>query len=149
MKKIILLLLAIILTACSFNTPSEIERSRQTWQDAGITHYRFTLNIGCFCVFRNQMPITIEVQNEKIISMTYLDGTRIAESDTNYETFSRYATIDRIFTTLETALAGEAEKTTVTYNPTHGFPQEIYFDYIIAAMDDELALSISNFEVLK
>ena len=95
------------------------------------------------------MPITVEVQNEKIILMTYPDGTLVAESDPNYETFSRYATIDRVFTTLETGLAGEADKTTVTYDSTHGFPKEIYFDYIELAMDDELSLSISDFEVIK
>ena len=148
MKKIILLLLAFILAACSFGTRSEVEQNRQTWQDSGISHYRFTLNIGCFCPFRDQMPITVEVQNGEAISMNASDGTPIAATDPGYETFSRYATIDRIFSTLEAGLAGEAEEVTVTYDPTYGFPTEIYFDYIKAAADDELSLSVSEFEVL-
>ncbi len=149
MKKIILVVLVIILTACSLRAPSELERNRQTWQASGITHYRYSLIVGCFCVFRNKMPITIEVKNNEIVSITYPDGTLVAETDPNYETFSRYATIDRVFTVLEEGLAGEAEKTTVTYDTTRGFPQEIHFDYIIAAMDDELSLSISDVQVLK
>ena len=77
MKKIILLLLALMLTACSFGAPSELDKNRQTWQDAGITHYRFSLHIGCFCAFRDQMPLTVEVQNGEIVSMTYADGTLV------------------------------------------------------------------------
>jgi len=149
MKKLILLTLIVILTACSAGTSTELEKNRQTWQDSGITHYRFSLNIGCFCAFRSQMPITVEVQNGEIISITYPDGTLAAETDPGYETFSRYATIERIFSELEAGLAGDAEEVTVTYDSARGYPSEIYFDYIKDAVDDELSLTVSNFEVLK
>lgn len=149
MKKLILLTLIVILTACSFSAPTELEKNRQTWQNSGITHYRFSLHIGCFCPFRSQMPITVEAQNGEIISMTYPDGTLVAETDPNYETFSRHATIERIFSELEAGLAGDADEITVTYDSALGFPNEIYFDYIQAAADDELSLTVSNLEVLK
>ena len=149
MKKLILLTLIVILTACSAGAPTDFEKNRQTWQDSGITHYRFSLNIGCFCAFRNQMPITVEVQNGEIISMTSPDGTLITATDPSYETFSKYATIDRIFSELEAGLAGDAEEVTVTYDSARGFPSDIYFDYIKAAADDELSLTVSNFEVLQ
>ena len=149
MKKLILLTLIVILTACSVGVPTELEKNRQTWQDAGITHYRFSLNIGCFCVFRDQMPITVEVQNDEVISMTTPDGTLVAATDPNYETFASHATIERIFSELEAAQAGDADEVTVTYDPAHGFPSKIYFDYIKDAVDDELSLTVSNFEVLK
>jgi hypothetical protein len=149
MKKLILLTLIVILTACSTVVPSELNRNQQTWQDAGITHYSFSLHVGCFCAFRDQMPITIEVKNDEIVSMTYPDGTLIAKTDPSYEIFSRHATIPRLFSELEEGLSGGAEKVTVTYDPTRGFPSEIYFDYIQAAADDELSLSVSSFEALK
>jgi hypothetical protein len=149
MKKLILFTLIVILTACSAGAPTEFEKNRQTWQDSGITHYRFSLNIGCFCAFRNQMPIAIEVQNSEIISMTYPDDTLVAETDPNYEIFSKHATIDRIFSELEAGQSGDAEEVTVSYDSAHGLPSEIYFDYIKAAADDELSLTISNFEALK
>jgi hypothetical protein len=148
MKKITLLLLVFLLAACSFAAPSELNKNRQMWQDTGVTHYRFSLHIGCFCAFRDQMPLTVEVQNGEIVSMTYSDGTLVDTTDPNYEIFSQHATIDRLFSELEAGLAGDADKVTVTYDPTHGFPNEIYFDYIQAAADDELSLSVSNFEVL-
>ena len=149
MKKLIFLTLIVFLTACTFGASTDLEKNRQTWQDSGITHYRFSLNIGCFCAFRDQMPITVEVENGEIVSMAYPDGTLIAATDPNYEIFSRHATIERIFSELEAGLAGGADEVTVTYDSAHGFPSEIYFDYIKAAMDDELSLTVSNFEVLK
>lgn len=149
MKKLILLTLIVILTACSFGTSSDFEKNRQTWQNSGITHYRFNLNIGCFCVFRNQMPLTVEVQNGELISIKYPDGTLVAATDSNYETFASHATIERIFSELEAGLAGGADEVTVTYDSTRGFPSDIYFDYIKAAADDELSITVSNFEALK
>ena len=149
MKKLILLTLTVILTACSVGASTHFEKNRQTWQNSGITHYRFSLNIGCFCAFRNQVPVTVEVQNGEVISMTYPDGTPVTATDPNYETFSRYATIDRIYSELETGLAGGAEEVTVTYDSTRGFPSDIYFDYIKAAADDEISLRVSILEELK
>ena len=43
----------------------------------------------------------------------------------------------------------EADKLTVSYDPTYGFPSDINIDQVKAAMDDELHLTASNFEVLK
>jgi hypothetical protein len=149
MKKLILLTLIMTLTACSVGAPTELERNRQTWRDAGITHYRFSLFVGCFCAFRDQMPLTVEVQNGEIISMTYPDGTLVAATDPNYDIFSRYATIERVFSELETAQSGDADEVTVTYDSAHGFPNEIYLDFIKEAADDELSLQLSDFEVLE
>ena len=149
MKQLILFTLVMILTACSAGAPTEFEKNRRTWQDSGITHYRFSLNIGCFCAFRNRMPIAVEVQKGEIISMTYPDGTLVAETDSNYEIFSKHATVDRIFSELEAGQTGGAEEITVTYDSAHGFPSEIYFDFIKAAADDEVSLTVSNFEALK
>jgi hypothetical protein len=149
LKQLILFILIVTLTACSTAVPTEFEKNHKTWQDSGITHYRFSLNIGCFCGFRSRMPIAVEAQNGEIISMTYPDGTLVAETDPNYEIFSKHATIDRLFSELEAGQAGDAEEVTVTYDSARGFPSNIYFDYIKAAADDELSLTISNFEALK
>jgi hypothetical protein len=149
MKQLFLFTLVVILTACSAGAPTEFEKNLQTWQDSGIIHYHFSLNIGCFCAFRNRMPIAVEVQIGEIISMTYPDGTLVVVTDPNYEIFSKHATIDHIFSELEASQSGDADEVTVTYDSAHGFPSDIFFDYIKAAADDELSLTISNFEALK
>jgi hypothetical protein len=149
MKKLILLTLIVILTACSGGgTPTELERNREIWQDADISHYSFTLGIGCFCAFRSDMPLTVEVRDGEIVSMMYSDGTLVTETDPGYETFVKYGTIDHLFSELEAGQNGGADEVTVKYDPTYGFPIETYFDFIAEAIDDELSLTVSGFTIL-
>ncbi len=145
MRKLTLVLIALILTACSLGK-SEIQRNQQKWQGAKITHYRYNLFVGCFCVFNENMPLVVEVKDGSLVSMKYQNGKEVEES--NRDLFEKYATIDRIFSELETNINGKADEFTVTYDPTYGFPTKVNVDFIKKAMDDELALTVSNFEKL-
>ncbi len=146
MRKLTLVLIALILTACSLGSQSEIQRNQQKWQNAGISHYRYNLFVGCFCVFNENMPLVVEVKDGSLVSMKYQNGKEVEES--NRDLFEKYATIDRIFSELETNINGKADEFTVTYDPTYGFPTKVNVDFIKKAMDDELALTVSNFEKL-
>jgi uncharacterized protein DUF6174 len=146
MRKLIFIFIVLALAACSAGNQTEIERNKEKWQDANITHYRFNLNISCFCVFTQDMPLVIEVMDGKVVSMEYQNGSPI--DATNREFFERFSTIDRILTELEADLAGAADEVTVTYDQTYGFPVKVTIDYVKEATDDELYLTISDFEVL-
>ena len=148
MKKIVLITLVFILAACSMGG-SEVSRNQQKWNDANINHYRFELNIRCFCAFRSQMPLSVEVLNGEVVSITGSDVSIIGKTDANYEYYSRYATIDRLFSELEVDLGGEADEVTETYDATYGFPSTINIDFIKNAVDDELYLNASGFEALQ
>lgn len=144
MRKLTLLFIVFVLSACSLG--SEIQQNQQKWQDSGISHYRYNVFVGCFCVFNEDMPLVIEVQDGKVVSMVYQSEKEIDAS--SRELFDRYATIDRIFSELEADLNGKADEVTVTYDPTYGFPTKVNIDFIKNAVDDEVALTISNFEKL-
>ena len=150
MKKLILIVMTLILAACAsanaLGNQSEIEQNREKWQNAGISHYRYHLAISCFCVFTQDMPLIIEVQDGKVVSMEFQSGNKIDPSLT--ELFDKYATIDRTFTELEAGLNGAADEVTVKYDPTYGFPTEAKIDVEKQATDDELYLTVSNFEKL-
>jgi hypothetical protein len=150
MKKFLLVLMALVLTACSVagaaGNQSEIEQNKEKWQDANISHYRYNLYISCFCVFVENMPLVIEVQDGAVISMEFQNGNEIDPS--LLELFDKYATIDRLFAEIEADLNGAADKVTVEYDPTYGFPTEVTIDFVEEATDDELYLSLSDFEEL-
>lgn len=146
MKRLFILFLAVVLAACTALGKSDVERNQQKWQNANISHYQFQLNVGCFCTVRDQMPVTVEVQDGKVVSMEYQSGNEIDAS--SRELFEKYATIDRIFSELETNINGKADEFTVAYDPTYGFPAKINVDFIKKAVDDELAVTVSNFEKL-
>jgi len=149
MRKILFILLAALLTGCASlvgQASSDVERAQEKWQDANISHYRYELTIGCFCIFSQDMPLVIEVQDGQVVSMEYKSGKAIDEA--SKEIFQRYDTIDKIFAEIEKAREGGADTVTVTYDETHGFPKEVSIDFAQQAADDELYLTIANFEVL-
>ena len=146
MRRLVFVFITLALAACSLGSQTEIERNKEKWQDANILHYRFNLFVGCFCVFSQDMPLVIEVQNGKVVSLEYQSGKEIDAG--SRELFDRYATIDRIFAELEKDLNGDADEVVVKYDPTFGFPTEVNIDFIKDAIDDEQALTVSNFEKL-
>jgi hypothetical protein len=152
MKKLLLITLILVLAACSgvqTETPIPSSTQRQTWVNANIAHYRFDLILSCFCAFRDQMPLSIEVKDGAVVSMTGTDGKAITSDDPNYQFFLQYATIDNLFTKIDTAKADpEAGDVTVTYDPTYGYPLEASIDYIELAADDEMYVTVSGFEAL-
>ena len=149
MKKIILFALTLILAACTAaSTPTEFEKNQQLWENANISHYRYTLSLSCFCAFMEDMPLTIEVQNDQIVSITSVKGSVVDTTNPSYSIFENYATMDRIFLQLKTALE-EADEVVVVYDGTYGFPTSITIDQIKEATDDELWITVENFEILQ
>ena len=148
MKKFIIGFIVLALTACSFGGQTELSRNKSKWQSANITSYNFDLNVGCFCVFRSLMPVKVEVRNGEVVSMTDVNGDAISLTDPNSEFILKYATMDRLFSELESDSVQKADKLTVSYDSTYGFPKEVAIDFIQQAADDELYLSASGFEPL-
>ena len=153
MKNLILLIAvaALALAACAGGASanqnqSELDQNWQKWQDADISHYRYNLAISCFCVFSQDMPLIIEVQDGQVVSMEYASGNEIDAGSREY--FQRFETIDRLFEQLQKDIGGEADEVVVTYNAAYGFPEEVKIDYVLEATDDELWLTISDFEPL-
>lgn len=146
MKKIILVVLALLLAACS--AVSEYDQNLKIWQAANVSHYQYDLVIGCFCPFYQDMPLTIEVKDGEVVSITSADGTILDASNPSYQYYLEYATLDLLFAELKSEMV-EADEVIVTYDSQFGFPAEVSIDRIKAAMDDELSLQVTNFEELK
>ena len=149
MKKIVLLMLALILAACSAGSTTDFDKNLAKWNDANISHYRYQLFIGCFCPFAGDMPLIIEVKDGEVVSMTRSDGTPISQTDPSYGVYESYATIDRVFLKLEADQTGEADEVIVTFDSTYGFPANVAVDNIKEAIDDEISYQVSSFEVLE
>ena len=109
-KRLILILVIVVLTACSASPNSDLSANRQKWQNQHITHYRFNLFVGCFCAFTSVMPVTIEVDNGKVISMVDKDGQPAAQFQ---DAVDQYATVEKLFGVIDSAVADHAYQLTV------------------------------------
>lgn len=146
MKNTLLPLLVVALLAgCSALGNNALSSARNRWNAAHIAHYRYQLRVGCFCAFTTRMPLTIEVQNGQIVSMTYNDGTPVGSQD--QQIFAGYDTIDKLFD-FTAASSKKADEIKIEYDPAYGFPSSVQIDFIKQAADDELALNVSNFQAL-
>jgi hypothetical protein len=141
---IAVLILALTLSACG--AKSELSKNREKWTSSGISHYRFELTISCFCPFFEVNPVTVEVKDGKIVSMTDVSGQPLKEEFRS--SFESAATIEGLFAIAEENIAN-ADEVEVTYDAQYGFPASIVVDRIKMAVDDEISYYASAFEVLK
>ena len=94
------------------------------------------------------MPLHVEVLDGQVVSMQDARGGIITKSDIHFEYFERHATIDRLFSLLQTYQSGKSDRVTVKFHPVYGFPERITVDRIKGAADDEIGFVVSKFEQL-
>jgi hypothetical protein len=140
---IFLLILALTLSACQAN--SDLATNREKWNAAGVNHYTFELIVSCFCPFSEIMPITVEVKDGQIVSMTDVNGQAVEGEFAQY--IEEAASMDRLFALAEKN-AAEADEIQVTYDAQYGFPAAINVDFIKLAVDDEISYYVNNFKPL-
>jgi len=141
----------VFLFLATFSADADLNRSvlksnKAKWEQAGISAYTFKLHVICFCGFLELNPLSIEVKDRDILSITPATRQRRSEFDSNFHLFSQYATIDRLFGELQSEFAA-SDEVIVTYDPTYGFPAKARFDRSKRGVDDEVTLEITDFKV--
>lgn len=141
---IAILILALTLSACG--AKSDLAKNRDKWTSSGVSHYTFELTISCFCPFFEVNPVTVEVKDGKIVSMTDASGQPLKEEFA--QTFEEAATVEGLFAIAEENIAN-ADEVEVTYDAQYGFPASIVVDRIKLAVDDEISYHVEAFQVLQ
>ena len=145
-RKIFVVLVALALTLSACGGKSELGKQQAQWDAQGVTHYRYQLTISCFCPFMDIMPVTVEVQDGKVLSLTDVNGQPLG--DEFRATFEEAATVDGLFA-LAAGAVNNADKVSIVYDSKFGFPSAIEIDWIEMAIDDEISYYVAGFEVLK
>jgi len=141
----LLFILVLTLSACSGN--STLRQNQSKWESQNIDHYRFAVAVSCFCPFAN-VKVTYEVQNGQVVTQTVQTSSDNPVDEAQVGDFYQdYNTIDKVFDYVGRAV-NEADKTTITYDSTYGFPTDVSVDWIKQAVDDEMYLTLSDFEPL-
>ena len=131
----------------------QLQQHRRQWQAQHIRHYRYQVQawegIGI------SYPVLIEVANGKPaairLAITPTPAPLLPPPDSRLvaQIVRRYDTIDKVFDIVQAALDQRAQEIRVSYDPTFGYPTQIFVDPMKGRADDEFSLAISRFEVLK
>jgi hypothetical protein len=135
----------LILSACAGS--SAFQQNQAKWEARNIDHYRFTVAVSCFCPFAN-VEVTYEVQNGQVVNQSVQSSSDNPVDEAQVRDFYQsYNTIEKVFDYVGEAVR-DADETTIEYNQNFGFPTDVSVDWIKQAVDDEIYLTITNFEPL-
>jgi hypothetical protein len=138
MKYYVFIIVLSILSCTKSGDYDELSTNQSKWNGFDIVNYEFSLRINCFCPSERVGPHLIKVVNDTIVSVNNLpyDISKTGE----------LMTINQLFSYLKVSLEKNPYKETIEYNSGFGYPQNIYFDFIQTAADEEIGFQISDFK---
>ncbi|WP_414577701.1 DUF6174 domain-containing protein [Anabaena sp. CCY 9402-a] len=119
--------------------------NRRLWNSQNISNYRYTFSNGCFCIPDARGPVVIEVRNGQTVSITSVATNQPVDP----QFFRQYSTIPKLFNVIQDAIQRQASSLTVQYNAAYGYPTQINVDYNSQIADEEIYLTIENFEIIQ
>ena len=125
--------------------PAVVENPQALWESQNINSYRYTLQVGCFCIQEMVRPVTIEIIDGEVASITYVDDGTTADP----QLFERYDSVDELFAIINDVELQNPVRLDVTYDETYGVPLSVNYDIDEMIADEELYLTISDFEVIQ
>ncbi|MDZ8107728.1 MAG: DUF6174 domain-containing protein [Nostoc sp. DedQUE12a] len=134
------------LTANNNLAQRQLQFNRNLWTKQNISNYRYTFSNGCFCIPEARGPVIIEVRNGQTTSITSVETGQPVQ---NREYFEHYNTIPKLFNVIQDAISRRASSLDVAYNPRLGYPTKINIDYNSQIADEEIYLTIENFQVIQ
>ncbi|QSJ19344.1 hypothetical protein JYQ62_11835 [Nostoc sp. UHCC 0702] len=122
-----------------------LQFNRDSWNDQNISNYRYTFSNSCFCIPDARGPVIIEVRNGETTSITSVATGQAV--DPQY--FQQYNTIPKLFNVIQDAINRNAYSLNVRYNAPLGYPTQIDINYDAQIADEEVYLTIENFQVIQ
>lgn len=132
----------LLLLFVSCTTQDEIPESlteKNKWLTANIDDYQITQQVSCYCMEEVTLPKVVVVRNGSIESV---NGNSLTENDFNVKT------INDFFNYIEDRIAEDPVVSEISYDPTYGFPNSIYFDMDDRIADEEIGFTLTDFIIL-
>jgi len=108
---------------------------------SGPSDYAFTLRVGCFCPYTG--PLRITVHDNEVVDVRQL-GPVLGGPVSQDWLDEQAMTLEELDALVDRARR-EADDVDVTYDPTYGFPTDVYIDWIKDAVDDEIGYTVTDY----
>ena len=116
--------------------------ARARWALTDADNYRFKFRRSCFCAPDFVRPVRIEILDGIVSSAVYVDTEEPISLP-----LTSVATIDDLFDEIQDAMDGMAFSVIADYDADMGYPTSVSIDHIEYAIDDEVALTVSSFQL--
>jgi hypothetical protein len=117
--------------------------ARARWEASAPTAYHFQFRRLCFCGPATIRPVRIQVLEDEVVAVRDVESGQPVT-----EPLDSFPTIEDLFDEIEDALDREAYRLEAMYDVQFGYPIDVSIDFIEHAVDEEMTLLVSEFEVL-
>ena len=139
-------LLALTLVGCTDVLGPEqdaLAAARARWALTNADNYMFEFRRSCFCAPDFVRPVRIEILDGIVSSAVYVDTEEPISLP-----LTSVPTIDDLFEEIQDAMDRLAFSVIADYDANMGYPTSVSIDHIENAIDDEMAFSVSSFQLL-
>ena len=110
------------------------------WRAAGISSYRITIQQFCEC---DVAPVRVAVRDGIVVSARSTDAS---QPPREIERKGRPLSIEQLFSRISAGYTSSYDHVAATYDPTMGYPIDVFLDQWEEAVDDEVHYVLSEFE---
>jgi hypothetical protein len=111
------------------------------WNEKKIENYSFSFKRICFCTLEYVGPNQVVVQNGKVVTV---NGAAYNSSNNRYGVIP---TIPELLLTIKSHIDKKPIKQILNFNPTYGYPSNVFFDFSEQMADDEIGYEVTNFKI--
>jgi len=134
--------LIFVLIFVTFLPNAQFERNRAKWDNSHITHYKMVVDFSGYGTY-HQMPWTLEVQNDKVVSVINAEGDSEPVNDD-----AASFTVTALFVDIAEAYQRKAPSIRISYNPIYGYPERMYINPYAEPCCQDYDIEIRDFQTL-
>ena len=116
--------------------------ARARWAMTNADDYVFEFQRSCFCPSDFVRPVRISVLDGLVSSAVYVDTEEPIPNP-----LDSVPTIDDLLDEIQAAIDGMAFSVVADYDADMGYPTNVAIDHIEMAIDDEMAFTVSSFQL--
>ena len=116
---------------------SRLDQNWDRFQSAAPVSYSYVVRVTCECPTDITRPVTVWVDRGSIEYLLYEDDGRPVPLSYS----SSFPSVEQLFDAIQAGIDRRADLIQVDYDPTYGYPTNVYIDYDRRMADDELSLT--------
>ncbi|WP_456441646.1 DUF6174 domain-containing protein [Psychroserpens sp.] len=147
-QKVILPLVCIcVFISCSSDDDftDELNANRQLWQSSQLKNYSINERLSCFCGGLLEWNLYVK---DGVKDNVVFDESQLLPNQTHDDVLNNAKKVEEAFNFIGDLLNQNVASLLIEYDAEYGFPTLISIDYNADFVDDEIAYTYTNFEVI-